>query len=99
MKILGYCRVSTSEKDVYSQRMQILEYAHEQKLVIDEFIESEASSRLSPKERKIDEILTKLSSGDILLVTELSRLGRNMLETLNIINEMSERSIQLVFLR
>lgn len=99
MKILGYCRVSTSEQDVHSQRMQILDYAHKQKLVIDEFIESEASSRLSPKERKIDEILTKLGSGDILIVTELSRLGRNMLETLNIINEMSERSIQIVFLQ
>ena len=33
------------------------------------------------------------------MVAELSRLGRNMLETLNIINELNQRGIKVVFVR
>jgi DNA invertase Pin-like site-specific DNA recombinase len=43
--------------------------------------------------------LDLLQSGDHLLVAELSRLGRNMLETLNIINVLSERGIKITFVR
>ncbi|GIK65464.1 MAG: hypothetical protein BroJett018_32580 [Chloroflexota bacterium] len=57
------------------------------------------SSRKTPHERRIDKLLERLSSGDYLLVAELSRLGRNMLETLNIINTLSERDIRLTFVR
>lgn len=55
------------------------------------------SSRKSNKERKIDVLLEKLSKGDLLLVTELSRLGRNMLETLNLINQLSDAGIKITF--
>ena len=41
----------------------------------------------------------KLKKGDVLLVAELSRLGRNMMETLNIINTLSEKKIKIVFVR
>lgn len=99
MKTIGYCRVSSSAQDLESQRMLILEYAHRQKIIISEFIEVEKSSRLSRSERKIDELKDKLSSNDLLIVAELSRLGRNFLETLNIINELTEMGVNMVFLR
>lgn len=68
-------------------------------ILIHEFIESEASSRKDQKTRKIDEPLSKLFYGDTLLVAELSRLGRNMLETLNIINTLSEKGNKIIFVR
>jgi DNA invertase Pin-like site-specific DNA recombinase len=68
-------------------------------MLIDEFIEVDISSRKTKKERKIEMLTNKLQKGDILIVAELSRIGRNMLETLNIINELSEKGIQLVFVR
>ena len=51
--------------------------------MIHKFIEVEASSQKTQKERKIDILLSNLHEGDSLLVSELSRLGRNMLEVLN----------------
>jgi putative DNA-invertase from lambdoid prophage Rac len=84
MLTVGYIRVSTDEQDLSKQRYLLLEYTQQQKLIIDQFIEIEVTSRKTPKERRIDELLALLSSGDHLLVAELSRLGRNMLETLNI---------------
>lgn len=99
MKVLGYIRVSTDKQDLDSQRHLLLEYSQQQHLLIDEFIEIEVSSRRNTKERRIDELIAKLEPGDRLLVAELSRLGRNMLETLNIVNELIQRGINITFIR
>ncbi|MBI3258241.1 MAG: recombinase family protein [Ignavibacteriae bacterium] len=99
MKVIGYCRISSSVQDLEIQRQLILEYAQRNRMIIDEFIEIEMSSRFSPKQRRIDELILKLSKGDILIVAELSRLGRNMLEVLNIINELTEKAIKIIFIR
>lgn len=97
MSTIAYIRVSTDKQDLEKQKHALLSYAQAQKIVIQEFIHAEVSSRKSSKERKIDALLEKLSRGDLLLVTELSRLGRNMLETLNLINELSDMGIKISF--
>jgi DNA invertase Pin-like site-specific DNA recombinase len=99
MLTVGYIRVSTDEQDLNKQKHLLLEYAQQQRVVIDQFIEAEVSSRKTPQERRIIELQSLLATGDHLLVAELSRLGRNMLETLNIINALSERGIRITFVR
>jgi DNA invertase Pin-like site-specific DNA recombinase len=99
MKTIGYIRVSTDKQDADSQRHLLLEYAQAHKLLIDEWVAVEISSRKNTKERRIDELLTKLEKEDTLIVAELSRLGRNMLETLNIINALVENGVSIVFVR
>lgn len=97
--VIGYIRVSTDKQDLDKQKHLLLEYANKHKMLIDEFIEVEVSSQKTKKERKIEILTSKLQKGDILIAAELSRIGRNMLETLNIINELSEKGIRLVFVR
>ena len=99
MSVIAYSRISTDQQDLEKQKHLLLEYAQKQGWLIDEFIEVSISSRKNTKQRKIDELLEKLQPGDVLLVAELSRLGRNMLETLNIINTLSETGIKIVFVR
>ena len=99
MTVIGYIRVSTDEQDVNKQKYLLLDYAQKQQLPIHEFIVVELSSRKNQKERRIEELKAKLQRGDTLIVAELSRLGRNMLETLNIINTLSENGVQLIFVR
>lgn len=96
---IGYIRVSTDKQDADKQRHLLLEYAQAKRILIHEFIAVEISSRKNQKERRIEELKAKLQRGDTLIVAELSRLGRNMLETLNIINELSENGISIVFVR
>ena len=98
-KAIGYCRVSTDRQDLDIQKQVILEFAQRNKMLIDEFIETETSSRLSSVDRKIDILFDKLSENDILLVAELSRLGRNMLEVLNIIDNLNKKGIKIIFIR
>jgi DNA invertase Pin-like site-specific DNA recombinase len=98
-KIIGYIRISTDRQDLDKQRHLLLEHARRQHLFIDEFVEIEMSSRKSNAARRIDELIAKLDTGDLLLVAELSRLGREMLQVLNIINALSEKGIEITFIR
>lgn len=99
MTTIGYIRVSKDDQDLHKQRYLLLEYSQQYKLLIDEFIEIEISSRKNPDERRITELMHKLQDGDLLLVAELSRLGRNMLETLNIINDLTQKGVKIIFIR
>lgn len=99
MTVIGYVRVSTDRQDLEKQKHLLLQYAQAHQLLIDEFIHAEVSSRRSREERKIDELLAKLQAGDTLLVAELSRLGRNMLQTLNLINDLVTKDVNIVFVR
>lgn len=98
-KIIGYIRISTDKQDLDKQRHLLLEYARKQHLFIDEFIEVEVSTRRDVGKRRIDELQSKLREGDILLVAELSRLGREMLQVLNIINDLSIKGVNITFVR
>lgn len=97
--ILGYIRVSTDKQDNQKQKHLILEHAHSNNLKIDEFIEVEISSRKSEKLRKITELKDKLLKDDTLIVAELSRLGRNMMDVMNLIQELSDKGVKLIFIR
>ena len=89
MNVIGYIRVSSDKQDLQKQEHLLLRHAQQHDLQVREFINIEVSSRKGTKERRIDELLDRLSEGDILLVAELSRLGRNMFEVINIINPVA----------
>ena len=76
-RVIAYVRVSTDEQDVNKQRHEILEYAHQNKMTIDEFIMITVSSRKAAKDRRIEELMEKLAPEDTLIISELSRLGRS----------------------
>lgn len=97
MTIIGYIRVSTEQQSMENQKHRLLEYAQNNKMIIDEFIELEISSKKAQKDRLLDEVFKKLKSGDIFICTELSRLGRNMLEILNLIEKFNSLGIKLIF--
>ncbi|MBI9067378.1 MAG: recombinase family protein [Salinivirgaceae bacterium] len=99
MKTLGYLRVSTDNQDIEKQKHLLLEYAQQNKFIIDKFITSEMSSTKSQSDRKINILLEELDHGDKLLVAELSRLGRNMLEVLNLVEKLNEKNITIIFIR
>ena len=57
MVTIGYIRVSTIEQDTKNQRHEILDYANKNRLLVDEFMKFEMSSRKSKAERGIDKLL------------------------------------------
>jgi DNA invertase Pin-like site-specific DNA recombinase len=99
MQVIAYIRVSTAEQDLTKQEHLLLKYAQQHGLQIDDFMQVEISSRQNIRQRRIDELLSRLDKGDALLVAELSRLGRNMFEVINLINQLSARGVKLIFVR
>jgi DNA invertase Pin-like site-specific DNA recombinase len=98
--IYGYVRVSTQDQSVDSQKNSISRYCIDQKLMVDEWIELEISSRKSTALRRIDELLNKLAPGDIVIASELSRLGRSIKETLNTIETIiQDKQTRLILIK
>ena len=98
-KVIGYVRISTAKQDVDNQRHEILEYANKNHLHVGEFMEIEISSRKDKKQRRIEELLSELQSGDTLIVSELSRLGRSTSEVIDIVNELIAKKIRFIAIK
>lgn len=96
---LAYLRTSTDKQDLNNQKLEILEYARRNTLHIDDFIEISISSRKDRRARRIDELREKLKSGDTLIVTELSRLGRSTGEVISLIDELVASDITILILK
>ena len=87
-KTYAYLRTSTDKQDLNNQKLEILEYARRHDLKVDEFVEITISSRKTPKQRRIEELVTKLETADTLIISELSRVGRSTAEVIGLINEL-----------
>lgn len=98
-RTIAYLRVSTIQQDLKNQRFEILDYAHRNGLQVDEFVEVEASSRKGTGERMIDELFDRLSAGDSVIVSELSRIGRSTVEVLNIVNQLTTMGVTLTAIK
>jgi len=98
-QIIAYLRISTREQDLNSQKLELHEYARRNDIKINEFVEIEISSRKSIQARKIDELLENLQAGDLLLVSELSRLGRSVSQIIRIVDNLIKKQVRLVAVR
>src|SRR5579871_3635179 len=88
--IYGYIRVSTDKQTTENQRFEILKFCDEKRLQIDQWVEETISATKHLEERKLGELLERLQPDDLLIVTELSRLGRSLLEVMSILHQIME---------
>ncbi len=95
MKTIAYLRVSTTDQDLEKNKNDILHLANDLTLGQVLWVEEKISGKVSWKKRKIASILEELSKGDNIIVSELSRLGRSMLECMEILSIASEKGIKI----
>lgn len=93
--IYGYIRVSTDKQTVENQRYEINQYCTANVLVVDKWIEETISGSKNLQERKLGKLLKRMKKDDVLICSELSRLGRNLLMIMGILNECMNRDIQV----
>ena len=87
--------MSKQEQDPDRNPAEILALANREDLDRVEFVEEKASGRIAWRKRRIADILEELREGDILVVGELSRLGRSMLECMEILSIASDAGIRV----
>lgn len=93
--IYGYIRVSTDRQTVENQRFEINQFCSRQEMIVNKWIEETISGVKSVEERKLGKLLKKMKKGDVLICSELSRLGRNLLMIMGVLNECMSRDIQV----
>lgn len=98
-KTIAYVRVSSNKQDADLQELEIRRYCDDRHMAIDEILSINVSSKKMPLNRRIDELLHKLTTGDSLVITEISRLGRSTSEVIHIINQLLEKNIRLISIK
>jgi DNA invertase Pin-like site-specific DNA recombinase len=93
--IYGYIRVSTEKQTVENQKFEINQFCMDNQLTIDKWIEETISGTKKIEDRKLGRLIKKMKRSYILVCSELSRLGRNLLMIMSILNECMNREIQV----
>lgn len=94
-KTVAYLRVSSIEQDLEKNKADILNLANDKGLGKVYFVEEKVSGKVPWRKRKIAEILEDVRDGDNILVSELSRLGRSMLECMEILSIATQKGINI----
>jgi DNA invertase Pin-like site-specific DNA recombinase len=94
-KTNAYLRVSTIDQDLDKNKADILKLANSLELGHVHFEEEKVSGKISWRNRKIAKILDSAQAGDNIIVSELSRLGRSMLECMEILSIAAQKGINI----
>ena len=94
-KVIGYLRVSTIDQDTEKNEADILKFANANDFGQVAFVSEKVSGTKSWKKRKLKQVVEDLSEDDILIVTELSRLGRSLIEVLEVLNTLQEKRVKV----
>lgn len=93
--VYGYIRVSSDKQTVENQRFEILNFAKVQGLEIDGWIEETISGMKNYDKRQLGKLLSKVGKGDLIICSELSRLGRNLFMIMEILNHCMEKECRV----
>lgn len=96
LMVYGYIRVSTDHQDCKNQKLGIETKAAILGLKIDKYIEDAGvSGTKEPDERALGGCLRQLRSGDVIICSELSRLGRKLFMIMRILEQCMQIGAKL----
>ena len=84
--IYAYIRISTDKQIKENQRFEIEKFAESKGLKIDLWVSEQVTGTKSAKERRLGPLLRKMKKGDTLVISEISRLGRNLMSIMSMLN-------------
>jgi DNA invertase Pin-like site-specific DNA recombinase len=94
-KIYGYLRVSVDSSEPDNQRQYLNEYAQRNGFIIDEFIEDIVSGKVDVDKRKLQSVFDRCYENDTIIVSEVSRIGRNTMDVMRFIADCAKNKINV----
>jgi putative DNA-invertase from lambdoid prophage Rac len=91
--VYAYIRVSTDKQTTENQRFEILKFAAARNITISKWVDETISSRKELKDRSFGSLLNKLKPQDTLIISEISRMGRNLMQIMGILNQCMEKQV------
>ena len=91
----AYIRVSTDKQHTDNQISEIKRFCKANKLVVNEWIVEVISGTKSPNKRKLGKLMENVKEGDLIICTELSRLGRSLIMIMNVLQHFLEKNVSV----
>ncbi len=91
----AYIRVSTNAQETENQKFEIQEFCAKNKIKIDSFIQEKISGKVEPGKRELGRLLRGIKKGDLIICSELSRLGRSLFMIMSILNLLMEKEAKI----
>lgn len=91
----GYIRVSSDRQTVENQRFEIVQFCDRQQLPMDGWIEETVSGTRSYNQRRLGKLLRQVKKGDLIICSELSRLGRSIFMVMEILSLCMRRGCRV----
>ena len=95
----AYIRVSTNYQTVQNQKLAIREYAKYHRIRKIIWIAETISGTKQPEKRKLGELLSKVQEGDVIIITEISRLGRSITMILNVLQTLLDKGVKVIAIK
>jgi DNA invertase Pin-like site-specific DNA recombinase len=93
--VYGYIRVSTDKQTVENQRFEIMRFCKSEKLKINKWIQETTSGTKAPEKRQLGNLLKTVREGDLIICSELSRLGRSFFMIMSILSGCMEKGVKI----
>lgn len=93
MSVYAYIRVSTQLQTHESQKYEITRWCASRGIEIDTWVTESVSGTVAWEKRCLGRAIRRMKSGDMIVCTELSRLGRNLLMIMSILNSCSQKGV------
>lgn len=84
--VYAYCRCSSPKSTVENQKFEISNFCRQNSLKVDCWIEETVSGTRDYTKRRLGRVMKKLRPGDLLICSEISRLGRSLYQIMEILN-------------
>ena len=97
--IYGYIRTSTDKQNNDNQLFEIEQFAKNNGIIINQWVKETISSRKILEERKLGKLLKKIKQNDVIIASEISRLGRNLLEIMSILHHCMNIGCQILTIK
>jgi DNA invertase Pin-like site-specific DNA recombinase len=91
----GYIRISTDKQTIDNQRFEIERFCSDNNIEIEHWIEETTSGRKLPEKRLLGSLLAEVKAGDLIICSELSRLGRNLFMIMSILNQLMLNDVRI----
>lgn len=91
----GYIRVSSDKQTVENQRFEIIRFCKKEQISIDGWIEETVSGTKQYNKRQLGKLLAKVNADDLIICSELSRLGRSLFMIMEILNQCMSKDCRV----
>jgi len=95
----AYIRISTDKQTIKNQQFEIEEYCSRHSITVEKWVEETVSGAKKAADRKLGKLLKRMKNHDTLIVSEISRLGRDLLNIMSILHYSMENGLKIIAIK